>query len=237
MSDYQKSLTELTTMVRGYLDEASTSFWTAAQITSYINQAKDRVATECRRLKRDFFLVTRSSTDGTLTILGQSYAASGFAIAVGGTTMTLPHDFLEMRLIECLTSNYEQVRFVHRDLADADMRAAMEVTANVTPGMFYFDLIAERTLRYAPKSDTALDLRINYLQQFPDLSGSDALTMPYPLYLAVVSYATASALMQDRDPNAAAFEARGKQIIGEVFYATMRQSQDLEIIPGYMEDW
>lgn len=228
-------------MVRDALDEATASFWTAAQITRYINQAKDRVATEVRRLKSDFFSVTRSSTDGSLTILGQTYAASGFAITVGGTTMSLPHDFLEMRLIEVLTANYESVRFVHRGLTHPDMRGAMEVTGNTTPSTFYYALTGERTLRWAPKSDTALDLRITYLQQFPDMATGqtpdDALTMPYPLYLAVVSYAVASALMQDRDPNAAAFEARGKQIIGEVLMVTTRQSQDVEVVVGFGDDW
>ena len=161
---HTKSLETIRTSVRDRLDESTASFWTNAQLNTYINQAKDRVWSRVRSLNDDMFLVERSSTDGSVTILGETYATSSFAIIVGTSTTgwnyTLPPDFAEMRLIEVITSNYETVRFVHADLTSAGMRGAMEVTDNQTPDMFYFDIVGERTMRIAPKSSTALDLRI-----------------------------------------------------------------------------
>lgn len=235
---YRKTLGDLTTAVRGFLDEATASFWTAAQITLYINLAVHRVWAEVKALKDDFFMVTRSSTDGSLTILGETYAATSFAIVAGTTTYTLPPDFSEMKLIEVITTNYEGVRFVSRDLSHPDMRAAMEYTTNIGPSTFYFDIIGERSMRIAPKSDTALDLRITYTQAIADLvtgANTEELTMPHPLYQAVIHYAVASAMMQDRDGNSAAHEARARAIIQSVFGAHARQTQDFETVLGYLE--
>ena len=231
-----KTLTLLRSSVRRYLDESTASFWTNAALTEYLNEAKDRVWAEVKALKDDYFMVTRSSTDGSLTILTDTYAASSFAIVAGTTTYTMPPDLSEMKLIEVITSGYESVRFFYRDLAHPDMRAAMEITTNTPPTGFYFDLIGERTMRIAPKSDTALDLRISYTQIFADLSAdADELTMPHPLYLAVIHYATASAMLQEGNPNSAVHEARARQIIANVFGAHSRQTQDMEIATGYME--
>lgn len=233
---HHRTLSQLRTAVRDNVDESTAAFWTNASLTRYLNRAKDRVATEVRKLKDDFFTVTRTSGDGALTILSESYSASSFAIVAGTSTYTMPPDLLELKLIEVTTSGYETVRFIHRDLTHHDMRAAMQITDNVSPSVIYFDLIGERTMRIAPKSDTALALQITYVQTFADLSDdSDELTMPYPLYLAVEEYATASAMMQDSNPNAAAHEARGRQIIEDFFGAHSRQTQDVEVATGYLD--
>lgn len=235
---HHRTLAELRTSVRDYLDESSSSFWTDAQLGRFITRAKDRVWNEVRKLNDDYFMVTRTAADGALTILGESFTASTLAVSVGGTSITLPPDFAEMKLILVTTTGYEDVRFEYRDLTHPDMRAAMEVVGNQTPGVFYFDIIAERTLRYAPKSSVALDLSITYVQRFADLSADDdEMTMPYPFYLAVEEYATSTAMLMDRDPNAATHEARAKQIILDAFGADARQKQDTETAIGYLEGY
>src|SRR5690349_15986438 len=102
-----KALSDLRTAVRDRLDESSASFWTDAQLTRYLNRAKDRVWSRIRALEEDYFDISRTSLDGTLTINGESYAASSFAIAVGTSDYNLPPDFVEMRSVECITSGYE----------------------------------------------------------------------------------------------------------------------------------
>ena len=235
---HHKTLEQLRTSVRDRLDESTASFWTNAQLDRYINRAKDRVWNRVKALKEDYFSISRSSTDGSLTILGETYAASSFALVAGTRSYTLPPDFSEMKLIEVITSNYEDTRFIYRDLAHPDMRAMLEVTDNQTPTQFLFDIIAERTMIIAPKSDTALDLRITYVQVFPDMTtSSDELTMPHPLYLSVEEYATMFALRQDRSPDAAMYESSGDKIIAEMFGAHARQTQDTESAVGYLSDW
>lgn len=235
---HHRTLTQLRTAVRDVLDESSASFWTDAQLNRYINRAKDRVWNRVKALNEDYFTVTRSSTDGSLTILSESYNASSFAIAADTRDYTLPPDFSEMKLIECITDSYEDIRFVYRDLARPDMRAMLELADSQTPGGFFFDIIGERTMRIAPMSSVALDLRITYVQSFADLSDdTDELTMPHPLYLAVEEYAIARALRQDRNPDAAAAEAAGDKIIAEMFGAHHRQTQDVEIADAYLGDY
>jgi hypothetical protein len=229
-----KTLADLRTAVRDNLDESTASFWTDAQLNRFLNRAKDRVTSEVRKLKDDAFMVSRSSTDGTLTILGDSFAASGFAVTAGALTLTLPPDYAgDLKLIEVITSSYEDVTFVHRDLAHPDMRAAMAITDSLPPSVFYFDIYGERTLRFAPKSSAALDLRILYNQIQADLTGTDELTMPHPLYMAVEEYATATAMAMDRNPDAAIHEARAKQIIGEYTGVAARQIQDIELAQSF----
>jgi hypothetical protein len=235
---HHKTLSDLRTAVRDRLDESTASFWTNAQLTRYINRAKDRVWNRVKSLNEDYFAVTRTSEDGSLTILSESYDASSFQIVAGTRDYTLPPDFSEMKLIECIESGYEHVRFIYRDLARHDMRDALEIADNQTPGDFFFDLIGERTMRIAPKSDTTLDLRITYIQFFADLSDdTDELTMPHPLYLAVEEYATSMALRQDRNTDSEAYEASGDKIIAEMFGAHHRQTQDTETATGYLEGW
>ncbi len=233
-----KTLTVLRTDVRDFLDEASASFWSNAQLNRYINRAADRVWARVRALNDEYFTITRDSTDGALTILGESYTASSFAIVAGTRDYSLPPDFEEMKAIEVLTDNYEDVRFVYRDLSDPDMRALLEITDNQTPSTFLFSLIGTRTMRIAPLSDTALDLRLTYVRRFAEMTtDADTLTMPHPLYLAVENYATAFALRQDRSPDAVTFAQDGDKVIAEMFGGHHRQSQDPETVVGYLADW
>lgn len=231
---YRKELSDLRTSVRDNVDESSASFFSNAQLNRFINRAMHRVWTEGRKLKDDFFAVTRSSTDGSLTILGETYVASSFQIAASTRDYTLPHDFVEMRLIECITSGYEWVRFVSMDIAHPDMRTLLEIADNQDPSAFAFDIIGERTMRIAPMSATTLDLRITYIQSLADLSDdADDCQLPHPLYMAVEEYATATAMAMDRNPDAAAHEARGRQIVTDFFGAHARQTQDVEVTQGY----
>lgn len=234
----RKTRAELRTAVRDNLDETSSGFWTDDQLNRMLNRAKDRVWMEVRKVKDDFFDITRSSTDGALTILGEAYNASSFALAVGTRDYTLPPDVAEVALIEVITTSYEDVRFIKRALSHPDMRSALALREPTSPGLIYFALLGERTLRIAPMVDVALDIRLTYTAVVPDLaSEGDTLEMPHPLYKAVEEYATASALKMDRDPNAAAWEATGNASLATFFGAHARQTQDPEFVTPYLGDW
>ena len=232
---HRKTLAELRTAVRDNLDESATGFWTDATLNRMVNRSKDRVWLEVRKLKDDFFAVTRTSLDGVLTIVGDSYDTASFRLVAGTRDYTLPPDLAELKTIEAVTSTYEWVRFTASDTARAAMRAAMEVTEQVDPHGFLFDIIGERTLRLAPKSNRSLDLRLTYIAVVPDLTAeTDTLEMPHPLYKAVEEYATASALKMDRDQNAAAWESSGNATITTFIGAHSRQNQDPEYVEPYL---
>ena len=234
----RKTLSDLRTAVRDNLDEATASFWSNAQLHRFVNRAKDRPWVEVRKLKEDYFAVQRTSDSGDLTILGTTYAASSFQIAAGTRNYTLPPDFSEMKLIEVTTADYEDVRFLYRDLADPVHRTVREVTDQQTPDLFYFDIIGERTFTIAPLSNTALDLRLTYVPVLPDLSAdTDELEMPHPLYMAVEAFATASAQIMDRDQTAAIWENVGRERVAAAIGAHARQTQDPEFVQSALSDY
>lgn len=235
----RRTLSALRTAVRDNVDESTASFWSNAQLNRFINRAKDRVWTEVRKLKEDYFLTTRSSTDGSLVIFGDLYAASSFKILGDGTTLTysLPPDFAEMKLIEVITSGQEHVAFQHCDMASPAFRTARSLTTSLAPDVILFDIVGERTLTLANRSDTALDLRINYIPIVPDMADdTDLLEMPHALYMSVEEFATAAALKMDRDPNSAAWEATGNASVARALGAAARQTQDPEFVRGFLDE-
>lgn len=173
----RKTLGSLRSAVRARVDEATAAFWTNAILNLYINDARNRCWGEVRKLKDDYFDVQRTSLDGTVYILDTAYACTGFQIVAGTREYTLPPDFHELRLIECITSGHEALRFVFRRLAHPDMIAARAQTQNLTPASeMYYALIGERTLSIAPATDTTLDLRLTYVPIISDLGGAHPIT-------------------------------------------------------------
>lgn len=233
-----KTLSDLRTATRDRLDESTATFWTNAQLNRYINRAKDRVWSRIRSLNEDYFMVRRTSLDGSVTILGETYATTSFQIVATTVLYTLPPDFSEMKLIVVTTDGYEDVRFEYKDLTHPEMRAALEITDDQTPATFFFDIVGERTMRIAPPSNTTLDIEINYVQALGEMTtDADTMTMPHPLYLAVESYAVALALEQDRNPDSKLVAADGDKIIAEVIGATHRQTQNPEHATAYLAEW
>jgi hypothetical protein len=102
----------------------------------------------------------------------------------------------------------------------------------------YFAVINEPpVMRIAPKLSVALDLRLTYVQRLADLSAnSDRLLLPGPLDGAVVDFATFYALRQDRSPDATVYRDSAEQIINEEFGADARQTQDPQVVRGYLDD-
>jgi hypothetical protein len=234
MAAPRKTVADLLVDVRTNLDENAAAFWTDAQLIAYCNQAQEIVWSRVKALKADYFDVQRSSTDGTVTILGESYATSGFAIAASTTSYTLPPDMDEMKLIECLTSGYEGVAFTFADMASAAFRAALANTVAQEPSGFLCDLIGERTLIVAPRANRALDLRLTYTPILATLTATtDTLQVPHPLWLAVVDYATARAQMKDRDTSFLMWQQAAEAHIARFFASHARQTQDTEVVADF----
>ncbi|HJQ65351.1 MAG TPA: hypothetical protein VJ816_03185 [Gemmatimonadales bacterium] len=230
----RKTLLEMTTAVRIALDEVSPSFWGPNDIQQFLNRAKDRVHLEVRRANQGYFEMSRSSLDGSVSILGESYDCANFRIVPGTRDFTLPPDFATLVSNRSLTSSYEWLRLSYRRHSDPDFRDALEETTAQTPR--FYTLMGERTLRIAPLSDMTLEWALTYVYIVPDLtSTTSTLEMPHPLYMAVEQYATAEALMKDHSPDAAAWEAKGNATIALFLGTNERQGTDVEHVQGYLE--
>lgn len=232
-----KTRAELLAEVRANLDEATASFWTDAELYRFLIRAKDKTWMEVVKLQENFFTRVLSSTDGTVTILGASYATSGLAVTAGGSTLTLPGDFASLKSLEVITAGYEYVRFGQRDLARPEFLALRADTTQRPPSAFYFDIYGLTTLLYTPLSSTALDTRLTYVYRPADMSGSVDLDMPDPLYMAVEEYATTRAMLKDRDDTAAVWNQMGNKTVVDCLSAMTRQIQDPVFVRGDYEDW
>lgn len=232
----RRTLLQMRTKVRQNLDEIAPGFWTNANLNESINSGKDRCWSEIRKLEEDYFDVTRSSSDGSQTILGETYDCASFAIASGVRDYTLPPDYAEMKTIECITVGQEHLRFTYRLSTDPQFRAALARTTPEDPNGFLYTIIGDATWRIAPPSNTALAIRLTYVAIVADLEAdSDTLALPWPMHRAVEEYATADALMGDRAPESAAFEARGNSSVARFLGSNKRASTDPQFAVGYME--
>jgi hypothetical protein len=232
----RRTVTQVLLDVRSNLDEASASFWSDTQLTAFINHAYHLVWMEVKRIKADYFTVERTSLDGSITILGETYATSSFALVASTTRYTLPPDVAEVKNLECITSGYEAVLFTFRDQTDPQFQALRQWADAVEPTGFLVDLTGERTMVIAPKPNRALDLRLTYVPILDNLTtGTDTLQLPHPLWLAVVDYATARAMRMDRDPSFVMWEQAGAGHISRWIGSHARQVQDPEYVRGTFE--
>ncbi len=206
---------------------------------------------EVRRVRDDYLTISRTSADGSLTIYGATYAASGLGITVGGATFTLPPDCLEIRLVECITSGYEGVRFqVGMSISDPDVQAARYLSnqpgTNLEPTGFYISWRGGATADLSPLSSVALALRWEYVSStcIETTAGvairafttdSDELTLPHPCYLAVEEVATARAQMQDQDPMFSAWTGWAQASVAKFIGSSTRQSMDVQHVRGVFE--
>lgn len=233
---HRKTRLQIRQAIRTNVDESVASFWSDANLNQFINNSKDRVALEVRKANQDYFEVTRTSLDGSVTVMGEAYNCADFQLLAGDTDYDLPHDFAEMREIRAITSGYEWLSLAYRRQSDPEFRDQRSLTGGATPRLY--TILGERTLRVAPTPDVTLDLLITYVATVPDLNtDTEQLALPHPLYKAVQEYATAEALMMDRSPDAAAWEAKGNATVALFLGATERQATDYETVTGFLEHW
>jgi hypothetical protein len=234
MAAPRKTVTELLLGLRTNLDEREASFWTDVELIGYLDQAQAMVWSRVKALKSDYFDVQRSSTDGSVTILGEAYSTSGFAIAASTTSYTLPPDMDELKLIECITSGYEATRFTFADMTSWAFRSLLAVTDAQEPSGFLCDLIGERTLVVVPKANRALDLKLTYTPILGTLTATtDTLQVPQPLWLAVVDFATARAMKKDRDASFLMWEQAAEKHLATFFGSHARQTQDSDVVESF----
>jgi len=240
------TLLQLRNDVRINLDEASAAFWTDAQLNRFISQAADEVWAEVRKVKQDYFLIGRGSTDGTVNIFGQPWDTSTMALQRGAPGLQLPPDFAELKSIRVITPGYEHIIFTAMDQAAPEWRYLDTLTENQTPTGFFFDVGGMSTLLTVPKSDTALDIFLLYIstscmvdtfaQRIAVLTAdTDQVELPVPLYLAVEAMATWRAQYMDRDPGADRWLDMANKTIARWMGGHRRQIQDPEMVMGVFE--
>jgi len=237
MAAPRKTVAQLLAACRVNLNEITASFWQDSDIIGFLDQAQHMCWMEVKKLKGDdYFDIERSSTDGAVTILGEAYTCSSFALAASTTNYTLPPDVAEIKLIECITSGYEQVTFTFRDRRTPEFRALRSIVDAQDPTAFLCDQMGESTLVIAPKPNRALDIRLSYMPILPTLAlVTDTLEMPHPLWLAVLDIATKRAQMVDSNSNFLMWERDAQATIQRFISSNARQTSDPSYVASAFE--
>ena len=167
----------------------ASSFAVNAELVSWVNDGNRRLEAVLRATRADYGTrIMNSETDTTAErIFGVSYTPStSLRIAADTTSFTLPPDFQSMRVIRCVTDEYEDMLILPRDISSRDLQLALKgsnTTSASTGSTLFYDIIGDRTMRIAPAVDTAFDIEIVYV----------ARTRP------LVRYATGTIAVTDAD--------------------------------------
>jgi len=148
----------------------SSALFTLAELVSAAQDCFNELTALLRASDADWNLTTRLSTDAAFTFEGETYTpTTSMALTATGRTYTLPPDFIHMKRIRCITESYRDVEFRHLDVDNPTFAALENDDTSVGPDLMYYDIIGRRTLRFASRPGTALDVEFLYEARYPFL--------------------------------------------------------------------
>jgi len=103
-------------------DSTSTTLVTQAMLVSWAQDAVRELEALWRESKEDQNLTIRTSTDGSFTFEGETYATSSFQLTNTGLTFTLPPDLVQIKRIRATTTTYRGTIFTAMDMSHPAFR-------------------------------------------------------------------------------------------------------------------
>lgn len=163
----------------------------------FINEGKDEIWTILKNLDDDYFGITSQSTD--------SAAPSYFPpLTNTNRNYTLPSDFREIRYVECVTSGYEQLVFVHKYLNDPDFRSARKaanIDRTTTPtGEYFYTFQGKDQFILAQFPEANLIINLFYIRSLPDFEFDDSVDeIIAPFAKKIADYAVKKMMLPVQD--------------------------------------
>lgn len=156
------------------VDRTISPLWTDEELVDLANEVTDHMAPHLRMTHRHYHQTRMLSTDASLTILGQTFDPTTMHLISGTQFVTLPPDCVEvLRLTPIVNSSSPEnsiVRFIPRDIADpayieADIEGQQLQVNGAGLGRFgyFYDIVGQRTLRFAPIITTTIDVELLYV--------------------------------------------------------------------------
>ena len=140
-----------------------------AVLRAWVNDANVEAEKLIRQVREDYFAKILNSATGTtaVKIRGIDYTPStSLVLTTTSQRISLPPDFLTLKSIRCVTTGYEGIKFEHLDLAHAEFQAQLRLpTSSVFSGSggLFYDILADRTLWFAPALSQNLDIELVYI--------------------------------------------------------------------------
>jgi len=145
-------------------DSTTDPFFVQQEMLHWADQAKEKVEKVVRQAKEDYNLLIVQSDDDAYRWGAIDYDPASLQLVAGTHRYTLPPDIHTIRRIRCITSGYEDIEFIPRDLsgkAFRDTENDVDATSSVIP----FDIVGDRTLYLAVDPPATIDIEIAYISK------------------------------------------------------------------------
>ena len=169
--------------------------FTEDQLLYFINRGADETWAVIRSLDLDYFGDSSQTSDAG----EEDYFAT---ITPAAREYPLPPNCREPRFIECLTSGFEDRRFIYRKFEDPIFQAARRIStatgASATDlasqlGEYYYTILGIKFI-LAQYPETTLDLKIWYIKANDSISVESFPQILSPFASAIADYATERAV-------------------------------------------
>lgn len=162
-----------------------------------LSEGKNEVWAVLKEVREDYFVRSSQNTNAT----ADDYFAK---LTTTSREFTLPKDFHQLKFFEVLDGGFQEVEFVHRDLASEefkDARRAATAQGSTSPRSSYlYDIIGKRTLMLAQYPERAFELKCWYVRSLPDIDISQIIDeILFPYVNAIATYATKLVMLSLQD--------------------------------------
>lgn len=215
--------------IRYRINETTASYWTDAELNSYINDAKEDLYNSILTINKDFF-----EKKTTLTMVS------------GTAEYELPTDFQQVKSLRMSGAGYEDTMFKPMDRStQAFLMGLNSMNVAASPYEVMYDTYqnlddTDKTwyIQFSPIPRSAQTIEMNYVAQLPDLSSdSDTFGFMAPFMGFILDKATYYALSKgpsgDYENYGRSSEAKLNRILG---VAARSNKQGTEYVEGFMED-
>lgn len=173
----------------------------AKDLLNYINEGKDAVWAILKATREDYIMGSSQNTDDTK----DNYFAD---LTTTTREFVLPADLIQLKMIEVLTSGFNEVEFEQQDMASEEFKEARRSNVGSSPGgsrtTYFFDIIVlngDNTLILAQFPETNFNLKLWYVRSIPYIDVSspvDGVLYPYAVKIAAFAAKRAMLPLQDK---------------------------------------
>ncbi len=173
----------------------------AEDLLDYINEGKDAVWAILKATREDYVMGASQNTDNTK----DNYFADLITTA---REFTLPADLIQLKMIEVITSGFNEVEFEQQDMASEEFKEARRSNVGSSPGgsrtTYFFDIIVlngVNTFILAQFPETTFALRLFYIRSIPYIDvndEADGIIFPYSVQIATFAAKRAMLPLQDK---------------------------------------
>src|SRR4030042_3890584 len=213
------------TQVRVKMGDTAVRIFPEHEIIFALNEGKDELVKIIRDAKESYFEDTATGTISS-------------TISPNASTITLPSDFAQLRMINITNSGLEDVAFQKMSQSDPRFQRALMDGGSFGGGMgiIFYDFSGKSTMVLSPGADIDLGYKMSYIKTVSDMTlPADTPTeIPSEHHGFIVTWAICECMRKIADKRLQAYESKLQYqrdtVIGSV---NMRQVKEPIFVTGF----